>query len=252
MIAETLNEAVPLTHSEGLDSLKARYSTEKFYIEQCDVGLGVFANRDIAPGELILAIEGPMIDFAETKRRGPRECMAIQIGYNNYIDTRPPGVFVNHSCEPNAGIRQNKHLVALRPIRKGEEIRYDYSTTMEEQSFTMRCLCGAPGCRKVVRDFSTLPRQLQEHYISQGIVMSFILERLHANSPTEGHRPGRKGANSAIGAYLRKQANQRRRGRRVPDATGQSWGSTLRPTGIRSGWEHPPRPKAGLSADQSA
>jgi len=162
---------------DSVSELQARYSTEQFYLATCDVGLGLFANRDISPGERILRIEGPLIDFAETKRRGPRECMAIQIGYDTYIDTQAPGVFVNHSCDPNSGIRANHDLVALREIRKGQEIRFDYSTTMEEQSFTMQCLCGAPECRKIVSDFSTLPRQVQDRYILQGIVMRFILNR---------------------------------------------------------------------------
>ncbi len=157
--------------------LTQRFSTEKFYLDTCNVGLGVFANRELAQGEVILAIEGPVINFEETKRRGDRECMAIQLGYNNYIDTQPPGVFVNHSCDPNSGIKWNRYLVALRRIPKGREIRYDYSTTMEEQSFTMPCLCGSPACRGVVRDFSTLPTLLQRKYAALGVVMSFILRR---------------------------------------------------------------------------
>jgi hypothetical protein len=158
--------------------VKDLYSNATFHIDECDVGLGVFANREIRPGEVILAFGGPVIDFAETKRRGPWECMPVQIGQNRYFDTRPPGVFVNHSCEPNAGIRNDRDLVALRQIRLGEEVRFDYSTTMEEQSFTMRCLCGTPKCRHVVADFSTLPSDVQERYITERIVMSFILDKL--------------------------------------------------------------------------
>jgi hypothetical protein len=164
--------------AEKRQFVKDRYSNATFYIEECDVGLGVFANRDIQPGETILAFGGPVIDFAETKRRGPWECMPIQTGPNQYCDTQPPGVFVNHSCEPNAGIRNDRDLVALRRIRRGEEVRFDYSTTMEEESFTMRCLCGAPRCRHVVADFSTLPLPVQERYVAEGIVMSFILQKL--------------------------------------------------------------------------
>ncbi len=158
-------------------SLAERYSTEKFHIGACEFGLGVFAKRTIAPWETILAFDGPIIDFAETKRRGPRECMAFQIGPNTYIDTQPPAVFVNHSCDPNAGIRNDKNLVALRLIRAGEEIRFDYSTTMEERSFTMQCRCGAAGCRKLVTDFTTLPREVRSRYFAQGIVMSFIMDQ---------------------------------------------------------------------------
>lgn len=176
MIAEPTFQSLPVPLSSHVGCLNACHATKKFHIRTCDVGLGVFASRDLAPGEIILAIEGPIIDFAETKRRGPRECMAIQIGPDQYIDTKPPGVFVNHSCEPNAGIRQNQNLVALRKIRPGQEIRYDYSTTMEEDSFAMQCLCGAPTCREWIRDFSTLPRSLRERYLAQDIVMDFILK----------------------------------------------------------------------------
>jgi Zn-dependent oligopeptidase len=45
---------------------------------------------------------------------------------------------------------------------------------MDEGSFTMRCRCGAPGCRQVVRDFSELPAGIQEYYLSQGLVMNFM------------------------------------------------------------------------------
>jgi hypothetical protein len=94
--------------------------------------------------------------------------MAIQIGPNQYIDTQPPGVFANHSCAPNAGIRNDRDLLALRDIPTGEEIRYDYSTTMDEKSFTVACRCGPPGCRQVVTDFAELPAGIQEYYLSRG------------------------------------------------------------------------------------
>lgn len=153
-----------------------------FFIAPSDVGLGVFANRDLHPGEPIMCVSGPIIDFAETKRRGPRECMAIQVGRDRYIDTRAPAVYVNHSCEPNAGIRDDHQMVALTLIPKGREIRFDYSTTMQEHSFTMQCLCGAPSCRGIVRDFSTLPRKTRDRYLRMRIVMSFIVGIVDAGS----------------------------------------------------------------------
>ena len=168
--------------AEGREFVKARYSNETIFIEDCPFGLGVFANRDIKQGETILAFGGPVIDFAETKRRGPWECMPLQIGQDRYFDTRPPGIFVNHCCDPNAGIRDDRDLVALRNIPARSEVFFDYSTTMEEQSFTMRCLCGAAGCRHVIADFSALPSQVQQRYLSQGIVMSFIVKKLDAIS----------------------------------------------------------------------
>jgi len=103
--------------------------------------------------------------------------MPLQIDNDVYIDTLPVGVFVNHSCGPNAGIRQDKDLVALRQILQGEEIRFDYSTTMQEMSFTMECRCGDRNCRHIVNDFSTLPETQQQVYLQAGIVMSFIAKQ---------------------------------------------------------------------------
>jgi len=174
MIAESLRQPSLFLQAGNRTFVKERYSTETYYIDECAFGLGVFARRAIEPGETILAFGGPVIDFAETKRRGRWECMPLQIGANRYYDTQPPGIFVNHSCQPNAGIRQDRDLVALRPIQAGEEICFDYSTTMEEQSFTMNCGCGTLRCRRVIADFSTLPREVQEEYLDNGIVMGFI------------------------------------------------------------------------------
>jgi len=49
---------------------------------------------------------------------------------------------------------------------------------MDEKCFTMRCRCGVPGCRGVVTDFSELPTDIQGFYVSQRLVMSFIVRRL--------------------------------------------------------------------------
>ena len=153
------------------------YSTKEFFIDKCDLGLGTFANRDLEIGEVILTFAGPLIDFEETKTRGCWECMPIQIDENIYIDTVAPGVFVNHSCAPNAGIKRDRDLVALHRIQKGEEIRFDYSTTMEENSFRMKCECRHHACRGVIADFSTLRYEKRLEYIQHENVMSFIARK---------------------------------------------------------------------------
>ena len=72
-------------------------------------------------------------------------------------------------------------LVALRPLAIGEEIRWDYSTSMWEDhdgAWTMPCRCGSAACRGVVDQFPTLPLEVQTRYLAQGIVMGFIADRL--------------------------------------------------------------------------
>jgi uncharacterized protein len=111
----------------------------------------------------------------------------LQVGSAHYIDLEPPGVFVNHSCTPDVGIRDDVMLTALRPIAVGEQICFDYSTTMWEVEacsaigdtpWAMPCLCGAVVCRGTACEFPALPAALREHYLALGIVQRFIVERL--------------------------------------------------------------------------
>ena len=101
----------------------------------------------------------------------------MQIGINQYLDLEDPGRSINHSCNPNSGIRGNIFLVALRDIYPKEEIRFDYSTCIEEDSWTMRCRCKSSNCRKTIGDFSRLPEDLRKKYLHMNIVQEFIAER---------------------------------------------------------------------------
>jgi uncharacterized protein len=144
------------------------------YVGEGDLGKGLFARKPIKKGSLIYIFQGPIINFLQAKQKGEKECYPLQIDHDRYIDIEPPGCFSNHSCEPNAGIRNQIELTALRNIEEDEEIRYDYSTTMDEDHFTMPCRCGTPTCRGVVADFKLLSLLLQKTYLSLGIVMEFI------------------------------------------------------------------------------
>lgn len=143
----------------------------------CDLGVGLFAGRNFSAGEVLFHFTGPEISSAECIARGEAEANALQIGPQTYIDLEPPGVFTNHSCEPNIGIRHGSEAFALRDIYQGEELRFDYSCTMSERRWTMACRCGAASCRGVVEDFDLLPPTLQARYLALGIVQPFIIAR---------------------------------------------------------------------------
>ncbi|HZZ43123.1 MAG TPA: hypothetical protein VFE58_09305, partial [Tepidisphaeraceae bacterium] len=64
-------------------------------------------------------------------------------------------------------------LVAIRDIEEGEELYFDYSTTMDEDDFEMVCRCGTKGCRGVVRDFKHLPGELKKRYVGLGVVPGY-------------------------------------------------------------------------------
>ena len=150
------------------------------YVAECAFGKGVFALHNFESGEDILRLVGKVITREETISKGHTSMNPLQISPLLYIDLEPPGVYFNHSCVPNAAIQKDVFLIALRPIKSGEEICYDYSTTIFERRETMNCQCGTPRCRKVIGDFDDLPLPLQKQYLEMGVVQSFICQAFSA------------------------------------------------------------------------
>ena len=157
---------------------------KKFYIMETSLGKGIFAVRSIKRNEEILRFKGPIVtgkqgmklDF---ERFGKRLGNSLQIKKDRYIYLEDPGRLVNHSCKPNSGIKEDKTLVAIRNIKKGEEIRYDYSTTIDEDDWSMKCKCGEKNCRKIIKDFRYLPKKIREKYLKLGIVQKFISKKFN-------------------------------------------------------------------------
>jgi hypothetical protein len=148
----------------------------KVYIADCPLGKGLFATQDLRAGEEVFVCTGRIITLDSVLAKGAHAPNPIQITKTEYIDVEAPGVFINHSCDPNAGLVENRIVMALRDILRGEEVCFDYSTSMSEQLWTMQCLCGSPRCRGVIGDFHLLPVELQVHYLAVGIVQEFIRE----------------------------------------------------------------------------
>jgi hypothetical protein len=148
--------------------------SDKIRVGDCRFGKGVFARSIIYEDEEILRFSGPLIDLQEAMAKGARQCDPLQIGSGLYVDIGPPGVLVNHSCAPNAGIRHNVRLFALTDIPAGAEIFYDYSTTMNEDHWSLECLCGSALCRGNVGDFKDLPVRTRRRYLRLGIVQTYL------------------------------------------------------------------------------
>jgi SET domain-containing protein len=148
------------------------------------IGLGLFASRDIPAGETILRIRGRVLDWRVVKRRsGPSQDNCYRFGAETYLD---PGNdvsrYVNHSCAPNAAVRKERralYLFAVEPIRVGAEIAFDYSTlTGDDDIWTLRCKCGRRSCRRVVKNFGSLPTRIKQRYLRSGMVPEFIVATL--------------------------------------------------------------------------
>lgn len=134
-------------------------------------GLGVFAARDFAEGEVILPIDDSRVVDEEHPPRpelGEHGHHCDYLAGGKTVLMRSPERHINSCCDPNvyvktvAGIR---HVVARRPIRAGEEITYDYIIDCHG-GIVWRCACGSPRCRgTIVSSFFELPVESQLEYL---------------------------------------------------------------------------------------
>ena len=83
---------------------------------------------------------------------------------HKYVLPQSPWKHINHSCNPNAGIKNNRDIVAIKKIRKGEEIVLDYAMN-NINGWEMKCRCGSRNCRKTVSAFKELDNKTKRKYL---------------------------------------------------------------------------------------
>lgn len=134
-------------------------------------GTGVFAARDIAAEEEIVYYEGRLVTHAQADDEYVDNGHTFLFTLNDtyVIDAGIDGNearWINHSCEPNCEpvleeseegdpARDRVIIQAMRAIRAGEELTYDYGITTDEPITAevralWACRCGSPRCRGVL------------------------------------------------------------------------------------------------------
>ena len=73
---------------------------------------------------------------------------------------------MNHSCQPNVGFNAVDDFVAMRAIKRGEELCWDYGFAETNPKFRMKCQCGTVDCCGIVtgtdwKRLKSLPTKLQ-------------------------------------------------------------------------------------------
>jgi D-alanine-D-alanine ligase len=124
-------------------------------------GFGIYANRDINPGEFIFSGEEKpqrLVTLRHVEKNWPEDEKEI---FRRYAYPISKEVFLlwdndptewapqNHSCEPNTAYN-GLNVVATRRIEKGEELTLDYATFLDKNMQPFHCLCGAPNCRGLI------------------------------------------------------------------------------------------------------
>jgi SET domain-containing protein len=133
-------------------------------------GRGVFAARTLRKGTTIIEYRGERITSKEADRRpdsdpdNPTHTFFFSLSDGNVIDAAVRGNaarWINHSCQPNCETAEDDDgrvfIEALRAIRAGEELTYDYKLHIDGRiSKRTRagyvCRCGTPKCRGSLLD----------------------------------------------------------------------------------------------------
>jgi SET domain-containing protein len=127
-------------------------------------GKGVFAVAPILRGETIIEYKGEVITWKEALRRHPHDpkdpdhTFYFHIDDHHVIDANYGGNaarWINHACAPNCETDEvdgRVFIKALRNLKPGEELFYDYGLIFEGRHTAalkkqFACHCGAKSCR---------------------------------------------------------------------------------------------------------
>lgn len=139
-------------------------------------GCGVYATRSIKKGTRIIEYLGERITHAEADRRYERKgdddghTFLFIASKRTVIDAGVNGNearFINHSCDPNCEtvIEDGRvYIEAIRRIKPGEELGYDYQLTWDSTDDPVElalyaCRCGARQCRGTMLDREPLDKK---------------------------------------------------------------------------------------------
>lgn len=112
-------------------------------------GKGVFAIEDIKNGEVILSWNPKVILKDDLAKLSDDELnYIVKKDEEAYFQMQEPEKFVNHSCNPNSAVVGDSD-VAIRDIKRGEEITSDYGIECSMLSF--ECNCGSKNCRHQIQ-----------------------------------------------------------------------------------------------------
>jgi len=147
--------------------------------QTANMGRGVYATRAIVRGTCLVVCQG----WLAKSDALDETWHAMQVGPDNWLCSAGENLddSINHSCVPNAGfVTGEPALFALRDIAAGEQIAWDYSTSIAEPGWTLACLCGADRCRKVIRPWGEL--STADRTRLQGIALLYLREQ---DAPTQ-------------------------------------------------------------------
>ena len=134
-------------------------------------GKGMIVIEEISCGESLVIFGGEYTDAEEAKKARANGKLVVQWDDNLFsIEDRGDdlGYFINHSCDPNAWMKDAFTIIAMRNIKIGEELTADYAIWEADEDYISKwkCNCGSALCRKKITGKDWRQPELQARYIN--------------------------------------------------------------------------------------
>ena len=135
-----------------------------------------FAQRSYQPGEII-------INFSAGDILSEPTYLTVQIDIDKHIMLQPEHLqYINHSCDPNVFFdTYAMQVVALRPIKEGDEMTFFYPSTEWDMAQPFTCFCGSEKCLGEIKGAAHINGEVLNNYQ----LTRFIQQQLHGRSNKE-------------------------------------------------------------------
>jgi len=137
---------------------------QKYFRKKSGINnLGLFAKGDINKGEKVIEYKGRKFthkQVEEDDRFDNSKAIYLFTLNERYVldgDTKTnTAKYINHSCDPNCEvdiINGKIWIIAIKDIKKGDELSYDYGFGYDADFRQFPCKCGSKNCcGYIVRD----------------------------------------------------------------------------------------------------
>ena len=132
-------------------------------------GKGLFARKTIPKGTQVIEYVGEKITKVEAEKRGGQQYEQGEKGHEGHVYlfelnkrydidgnvSWNPARLINHSCNPNCDTCNDKGHIwieALKTIKEGEELSYNYGYGWDKDFVDHPCKCGSNNCIGYILD----------------------------------------------------------------------------------------------------
>ncbi len=144
---------------------------------------GMFAKESFQKGEIVFIKGGHILKREQIFSSGVINSYhpiddTYYLGATNAEEEDKIKLYVNHSCNPNCGIRGEITFVAILDIEIDDELTIDYAF-LDNEDYSFGCTCGATNCRKVITGRDWKLKEIQEKYFEY--FATYLKEKIKNN-----------------------------------------------------------------------